>query len=402
MKTEPIATKAAEVSTANHRKEERFDYRKLGHSASRERQLQQEEEVEMEQEEARKKSTSTFVKIEEFLKSDIRNRNKSSENEKDGMLPLDLSIRPTSSTPMTSPTQEDLVPKKIHAFREQEDGHGGHADTSVEIPEPRVRQQPTSLAPPPPTNPASVPLERGYVSAARPASVPSTASRKVEILQLSRSGNAASGDDVEVPNPVSIPHAVPAFGAPRPAPSARIPGRCRASQPHPIALLHEKPVSISLALFYVRHGGMGGWIASPPRGRQVERSLLVSILREDLPSVGQPDAPPADAHGRAAVQVQVLRAVVQHLVQPAAARPQHPQQGENRSSVHCATDASVSRPTSTAISRSTSRTVRTCSTRRDRPTRTGRRPPTIEAPRIPTSTKSAISSARPATATRDP
>lgn len=56
---------------------------------------------------------------------------------------------------------------------------------------------------------------------------------------------------------------------------------------------------------------------------QVQRSVRVQVLRQSVPAQRQPDQARAHAHGRTAVPVRALRTVVQHIVQPATARPQH-------------------------------------------------------------------------------
>ena len=58
------------------------------------------------------------------------------------------------------------------------------------------------------------------------------------------------------------------------------------------------------------------------------KTLLVQVLRKGISSIGKSDSPPEDTHRRAAVQVQILRAVILHFVKPSAAREEHPQQGE--------------------------------------------------------------------------
>ena len=57
-------------------------------------------------------------------------------------------------------------------------------------------------------------------------------------------------------------------------------------------------------------------------------TLQLPVLRQDIPQICKPDPASSDAHGRATVQVQVLRTVVQHLVESPAPRPQHPQARE--------------------------------------------------------------------------
>lgn len=54
--------------------------------------------------------------------------------------------------------------------------------------------------------------------------------------------------------------------------------------------------------------------------------VFVQVLSESVSAQRQPDQAPANAHGRTAVQMQLLRAVVQHIVQSTATRAEHTQQ----------------------------------------------------------------------------
>lgn len=61
---------------------------------------------------------------------------------------------------------------------------------------------------------------------------------------------------------------------------------------------------------------------------EAQRPVLVQILRESLSQKRKPDQAPENPHRGAALQVQVLREVLQHLQQPPETRQEHPQQGE--------------------------------------------------------------------------
>lgn len=52
----------------------------------------------------------------------------------------------------------------------------------------------------------------------------------------------------------------------------------------------------------------------------------MQILREAFPSIGQPDKTLENSHWRAALQVQRVRPILQHLLQSPTARQKHPQQ----------------------------------------------------------------------------
>ena len=58
------------------------------------------------------------------------------------------------------------------------------------------------------------------------------------------------------------------------------------------------------------------------------KTLLLQILWKGVSPVSQSDSSPQDTHWGAAVQVQVLRAVVLYFIQPSATCEEHPQQGE--------------------------------------------------------------------------
>jgi len=52
----------------------------------------------------------------------------------------------------------------------------------------------------------------------------------------------------------------------------------------------------------------------------------LQILRKSFSEIGQSDETPENAHGRAALQVQILRKVVFHFVESAKTRQEHSQQ----------------------------------------------------------------------------
>ena len=56
----------------------------------------------------------------------------------------------------------------------------------------------------------------------------------------------------------------------------------------------------------------------------VESATSLWLLRQGVPSVSEPDPSPENSYRWTAIQVWTVRAVVQHFVQPAASRSQHP------------------------------------------------------------------------------